>query len=73
MGTPELEAIAARTREKYSDYSVGVVYGCLLRAVRKGTQTPVPVEATTEELLLDGIARQVWMRELDAMRTEHVR
>jgi hypothetical protein len=66
---PELEEIAARAREKYPDYSVGVVYGFLLRAVwLDAAGTPVPVEETTEDRLMSGIARQVRMRELDAMR-----
>lgn len=66
--TPDLEEIAGRTRRKYPEYEAGVCYGFLLRAVRRGaTGTPVAVEATTEEMLLDGIARQIRMRELDAM------
>jgi hypothetical protein len=63
-----LETIAARAREKYPEYDAGVVYGYLLRAAWRKTATPVPVEATTEEELLAGIARQVQMRELDAQR-----
>lgn len=64
----ELQAIAVRAREKYPEYDVGVVFGCVLRAALKGVPTPVPVEAYTEELLLDGIARQVRLAELDAQR-----
>jgi hypothetical protein len=64
----ELEEIARRAREKYPEYDVGVVFGCVLRAALKGVPTPVPVEAYTEEPLLDGIARQVRLGELDAQR-----
>jgi hypothetical protein len=64
----DLEEIARRAREKYPEYDVGVVFGCVLRAALKGVPTPVPVEAYTEELLLDGIARQVRLGELDAQR-----
>lgn len=64
--TAELEEIAARVREKYPQYDVAVACRFLLRATWSKTATPVPVEATMEEMLLSGIARQVRMRELDA-------
>jgi hypothetical protein len=71
--TADLEEIAVRARGKYPEYDIGVCYGFLLRAVWRNTSTPVPVEATTEELLIGGIARQVRMRELDAMRAGRAR
>jgi hypothetical protein len=70
---PELEEIAARARAAYPEYDVGVCYGYLLRAAWRKTATPVPVEETTEERLLTGIARQVRMREMDAQRRERAR
>jgi hypothetical protein len=71
---PGLRHIAARAREKYPEYDIGVVYGYLLRAAwRVAVGTPIPVEATTEEELLAGIARQVRMRELDEQRAERIR
>jgi hypothetical protein len=71
--TAKLEEIAARARGKYPEYDVAVLHGCLLRATWRPAATPVPVEATTEELLIGGIARQVRMRELDAMRAGRAR
>jgi hypothetical protein len=72
--TAELDAIAARARQQYPEYDVGVCYGFLLRATwGKATGTPVPVEATTEGDLFGGIARQVRMREMDAQRAGRAR
>jgi hypothetical protein len=71
--TAELEEIAVRARKKYPEYDVGVCFGYLLRAERRSAATPVPVEATTEDALITGIARQVRMRELDAQRRERAR
>ncbi|HEY1701210.1 MAG TPA: hypothetical protein VGG75_16010 [Trebonia sp.] len=70
----ELRVIAARAMEKFPEYDIGVVYGFLLRATwRLTSATPIPVEATTEELLLAGIARQARMRELDARHAGRAR